>query len=387
MSSPSLDGAYKLIFAKTGKAKDLREHANKTMKKFDDRVYIPEVMVKITSFGKGKEGVTRHLDYISRNGKEQVYDSMDNALDKDRETHTDNLHQSASNITQLDNSPDKRKRLTCNLMLSMPPHTPKGEFRDSVRDFLGEEFSNHEYLYAFHDDTDCYHAHICIPMKGIDGKRLNPRKDDIARWRHAFADSLERHGIPANAMTAPSHNQKTFRHDSFKYPDRTLVDHGPAPFEHDQANTESYFVTLRHADGTEKTLWGTDLKRVIDEKGLTIGDHVHFKYEGSTEVDIPIKGVDEHGKEIVKDWRTLDKHEWSGGITTAKDIPKVSPPDRPLSRITQDKVLAAWAIIQADLEQAKDLATSKRITQFCQTRFGRYLCVERANIEIEDKTR
>jgi len=304
-----------------------------------------------------------------------------------RGTHTDRLHLSANTITQLDNSPDKRKRLTCHLMLSMPPNTPQGEFRDSVRDFLGDTFSNHEYLYAFHNDTDCYHAHICIPMKGIDGKRLNPRKDDIAQWRHGFADALEHHGIPANAMTAPSHNRKSFSRELFKYSDRTLVDHGSAPYEHDKANTASYFVILKERNGTEKTLWGFDLQRVVRENGLSTGDKVHFTYNGSSEVDIPIEGVDAEGHGITTGWRTVDKHTWSGGKSQEKDISSPSPTDRSLTRSTQDKVISAWKIIQADLEQSKELATSKRISQFCQTRFGRYLSVERASIELADKTR
>ena len=34
----------------------------------------PQVMVKITSFAGSKEGLAAHLDYISRNGKNEVFD-------------------------------------------------------------------------------------------------------------------------------------------------------------------------------------------------------------------------------------------------------------------------------------------------------------------------
>jgi hypothetical protein len=387
MSSRSVDDAYKLVFAKTGKAKELREHASKTMKKFDNRIHIPEVMVKITSFGKGKDGVIRHLDYISRNGKEKVYDAMDNEIGESRGTQTDKLHEAAQNITALDKSPDKRKRLTCNLMLSMPPNTPKEEFRDSVQDFLAENFSNHEYLYAFHDDTDCYHSHVCIPMKGIDGKRLNPRKNDIAEWRQSFADSLEKNGILANAMTAPSHNRKTFNRDSFKYPDSELVDHGVAPYENNPDNSSSYFVKLKNDKGDEKTLWGADLKNVVQQKEMIIGDKVHFKYKGTVEVDIPIKEKGPNGKEVIKEWRTVDKHEWSGDKAKSKDVTQEPLKERALTRVTQDKVIGAWKMIQRDLEKANDLATAQRITRFCLTRFGRHLETQRGPSEIEDRTR
>jgi hypothetical protein len=39
----------------------------------------------------------------------------------------------------------------------------------------------------------------------------------------------------------------------------TLVDHGAAPFQHDEANAPSYFVSLRRSPGDVATYWGKDL--------------------------------------------------------------------------------------------------------------------------------
>ena len=40
----------------------------------------PQVMVKITSFARSKEGLAAHLDYISRNGQNEVFDPAGDAF-------------------------------------------------------------------------------------------------------------------------------------------------------------------------------------------------------------------------------------------------------------------------------------------------------------------
>jgi hypothetical protein len=89
-------------------------------------------------------------------------------------------------------------------MLSMPPGTDTGAFELAVRDFLDAQFQAHDRLFTFHDDRNHYHAHVVIGLQGQDGRWLNPRKHDLLAWREAFAASLERHGIEAEATPAYS---------------------------------------------------------------------------------------------------------------------------------------------------------------------------------------
>ena len=44
-------------------------------------------------------------------------------------------------------------------------------------------------VFALHTDTDNPHVHVCIKMASIKkrSKRLNPRKNDLQRWREGFA--------------------------------------------------------------------------------------------------------------------------------------------------------------------------------------------------------
>jgi len=88
------------------------------------------------------------------------------------------------------------------VIFSMAKGTPAAEVKEAVSDYLKQEFGGkHEYVFALHTDTDNPHVHVCIKMTPIKkrSKRLNPRKNDLQRWREGFAQNLRRYGIAANA--------------------------------------------------------------------------------------------------------------------------------------------------------------------------------------------
>jgi hypothetical protein len=66
-----------------------------------------------------------------------------------------------------------------------------------------------------------------------------------------------------------------------------LVEHGAAPFEHKEGNSESYFVTLENAKGEQRTIWGVDLERAMKEAAPEIGEKIGLQHEGSTPVTLP----------------------------------------------------------------------------------------------------
>ncbi|MGV1862765.1 hypothetical protein ACQZ42_34545 [Rhizobium rhizogenes] len=66
-----------------------------------------------------------------------------------------------------------------------------------------------------------------------------------------------------------------------------MVDHGTAPYEHNPEARESYFVTLENDKGEQRTLWGVDLKRALQEAQPAIGDKIGLQHEGATPVTLP----------------------------------------------------------------------------------------------------
>ncbi|MUZ65016.1 Ti-type conjugative transfer relaxase TraA [Agrobacterium vitis] len=66
-----------------------------------------------------------------------------------------------------------------------------------------------------------------------------------------------------------------------------LVEHGAAPYEHNPEARESYFVTLENDQGQQRTVWGVDLKRALQEAQPAIGDKIGLQHEGATPVTLP----------------------------------------------------------------------------------------------------
>ena len=159
----------------------------------------PEVMVKITSqknAGKGMVTIRKHLDYISRNGKVLLEDHEGRLL-HGRADVGDIKKDWAADIPEI-----SHRRETINVMFSMKKGTQPEQVKEAVRAYLTEEFGGkHEYLFALHTDTDNPHVHVVIKMSPIrkKDKRLNPRKNDLQRWREGFAENLRKLGIHTNA--------------------------------------------------------------------------------------------------------------------------------------------------------------------------------------------
>jgi hypothetical protein len=162
----------------------------------------PEVMVKITnkaSSAQGMGAVRRHLRYISRNGQVELED-QDGQTIVGAEALRD-----LTDAWQLGGwgVPEKSvRREVFNILLSMPPGTDRRAVREAARDFASLEFGDgRAYVFAAHDDEAHPHVHLSVQVRGPDGRRLNPRKRDLQRWREQFAEQLRAHGVEANATS------------------------------------------------------------------------------------------------------------------------------------------------------------------------------------------
>ena len=52
---------------------------------------------------------------------------------------------------------------------------------------------------VLHDHQANPHVHISVRAESKHGKRLNPRKTDLHRWRETFAEKLRELGVEAEA--------------------------------------------------------------------------------------------------------------------------------------------------------------------------------------------
>jgi len=160
----------------------------------------PEVMVKITNKAASAQGmgaVRRHLRYISRNGRVDLEDQ-----NGDRIEGVEALRD-LTQAWQLGGwgiPESSTRREVFNVLLSMPPGTDRQAVRDAARGFAAQEFGDgRAYVFAAHDDEAHPHVHLSVQVRGPDGRRLNPRRKDLQRWRERFAEQLREHGVDANA--------------------------------------------------------------------------------------------------------------------------------------------------------------------------------------------
>ncbi|WP_395943318.1 relaxase/mobilization nuclease domain-containing protein [Brevundimonas sp.] len=159
---------------------------------------VPEVMVKVT--GRTRDGghLKSHLAYIGRNGKLPLEGPDGERI------------QSPGEVTMLvgdwmaEVEADPRRRrdsaVSLSIVLSMPPGTDPFRMHDASRAFARRTFSDsHPYVFAFHTDERHPHVHLTVRILGHDGRKLNPRKADLERWRQTFAAALRDRGVEAEA--------------------------------------------------------------------------------------------------------------------------------------------------------------------------------------------
>jgi hypothetical protein len=156
----------------------------------------PQVMVKVTGGGRGMKAIAAHLRYISKNGRLEIEDERGETMrgkDTMREL-ADDWRYGGSLIE--DTSP---RREAFNIMLSMPRGTDPASVQWAAREFAKTELADHKYVMVLHDHQANPHVHISVRAESRHGRRLNPRKTDLHRWRETFAAKLQERGIEAEA--------------------------------------------------------------------------------------------------------------------------------------------------------------------------------------------
>ena len=86
-----------------------------------------------------------------------------------------------------------------NIILSMPRGTDPLIVQRAAREFAQAELAGHRYVMVLHDHQANPHVHLSVRAESRHGRRLNPRKADLQRWRETFAEKLRGWGIDAEA--------------------------------------------------------------------------------------------------------------------------------------------------------------------------------------------
>jgi len=144
-----------------------------------------------------------------------------------------------------------------------------------------------------------------------------------------------------------------------------LIGHGEAPFEHRPENRDSYFITIGYGDGEERTIWGVDLPRAMDEAGVVVGDRIGLEHVKATPIKLP-------------DGTTVERNSW-------KVVPMV---DLAMARMCDQLSRDASKETTLDYRRASDLREALRFAEtrgFHLLNVGRTLVRDRLHWTIRQK--
>ncbi len=159
----------------------------------------PQVMVKVTGGGRGMKAIAAHFRYISKNGRLDIEDERGETM-RGKESLPELADDWRFGGSLIDDVAEPgQRREAFNIMLSMPRGTDSLVVQKAAREFAQIELADHKYVMVLHDHQANPHVHISVRAESKHGKRLNPRKADLHRWRETFAEKLRGHGVEAEA--------------------------------------------------------------------------------------------------------------------------------------------------------------------------------------------
>ncbi|MCW5657122.1 MAG: relaxase/mobilization nuclease domain-containing protein [Burkholderiaceae bacterium] len=180
----------------------------------------PQVMVKVTGGGRGMAAIAAHLRYISKAGRLPFEDDR-GEVRQGGEALRDLADQWRCGGARIPERSERREAF--NIMLSMPAGTNPEMVRNAAREFAKAELANHRYVMVLHTHQGNPHVHLAVRAEGRDGQRLNPRKQDLRRWREVFAEKLRGWGIEAEASSQVARGS---RHRNERLWQRKAYDNG-----------------------------------------------------------------------------------------------------------------------------------------------------------------
>jgi hypothetical protein len=165
----------------------------------------PQVMVKITSGGRGMAAIAAHVRYIAKAGRLPFEDDR-GVTREGKEALTDLLEQWRYGGSEIPVTSARREAF--NIILSMPRGTDPLAVQRAAREFAKAEFADHRYVMVLHDHQANPHVHLSVRAESNHGDRLNPRKADLQRWRETFAERLRDRGIEAEATRQATRGER-----------------------------------------------------------------------------------------------------------------------------------------------------------------------------------
>jgi hypothetical protein len=165
-----------------------------------------------------------------------------------------------------------------------------------------------------------------------------------------------------------------------------LRDHGGAPYQHNSARSDSYYVVFRDATGADHVVWGIDLERAVQESRAEPGEQVTLENLGRRLVTVKVPILDDRGMAVGEEEKDVYRNSWrvdvaerersttksggrskrASGITTvpATAAARLDRQEHRRSTVSdEDKVLHLAVLIGAMREQGFSARSIARVQQ------------------------
>jgi hypothetical protein len=109
-----------------------------------------------------------------------------------------------------------------------------------------------------------------------------------------------------------------------------LREHGSAPYLHNPARSDSYYVVFRDLAGVDQAVWGVDLERAVRESGAGVGQQVVLENLGKRLVTVRVPVFDGEGNVVREEDKDVYRNTWQVDVVQ-RDRAPVGPAksDRP----------------------------------------------------------
>ncbi|WP_046720434.1 LPD7 domain-containing protein [Pseudomonas syringae] len=164
---------------------------------------------------------------------------------------------------------------------------------------------------------EAFKASIVAAYKQVENSpKLIDDLDHLTAMAAQIVNEVEDRLYPApqaaTGQTAPSRS---------KVIEGTLIEHGEAPYQHNDDNQMSYFVTLKPEGGKPRTVWGVGLEEAMSDADLKQGDQVRLEDLGTQPVVVQV--IEEDG--TVTD-KTVNRREWSAQpVAPEREVAETTP--------------------------------------------------------------
>jgi len=104
-----------------------------------------------------------------------------------------------------------------------------------------------------------------------------------------------------------------------------LREHGSAPYLHNPARSDSYYVVFRDQSGIDQAVWGVDLERAMRESAAGIGQQVVLENLGKRLVTVRVPVLDGEGRVIGEEDKDVYRITWQAEVTQRDRTVSLSP--------------------------------------------------------------